>query len=396
MQQIYPILKKLIKTSAGRTRWTMAIVGLSISLLLLLASVQLQSNYEQLLDHKTNRDSIANFLVVNKVVTDGNLGKTGLSEQEIEEIKKQPFTTAIGSMQASRFKASIQSSSNMFPFYTDIAFESVPNEFIDVVSKEWKWEDGDELVPIIVPSMFLDMYNFQFSFSQGLPQLTRDIVKMIIFKVNIYDQDGIEHSFNGKVVGFSDRISSLLIPQTFMDWANQRFGTSKTDAPSRIIIQTNDPGDPKLSNYLKEKGLHTDQDKTRFSKYRQVVNIVVKIAWVTGALMFAFAMLIFTLFIQLTISACKDEIRLLIILGTSPKQLKSFLMKQFFPVSIIITVISLAIMSLLQWVTHNFLAEQQAHVSPLLSSFTVLSACLLILLTWITQYVTIRKYILNN
>lgn len=393
MQQPYPILKKLIRTSAGRTKWMMAILGLSVSLILLLASVQLQSNYNELLEGKHNRDSIANFLVVNKVVTDGNLGKTGLTAEEVADIGQQPFTTAVGSMTASRFKAGIQSSSRLFPFYTDIAFESVPDAFIDVTSKDWKWQEGDRLVPIIIPSMFMDMYNFQFSFSQGLPQLTRDVVKMIIFQIHIYDRNGNMHTLNGKVVGFSDRISSLLVPQPFMDWANKHFGSEEQTAPSRLIIQTNDPGDPALTSYLKEKGLHTDKDKTRFSKYRQIVNIVVNIAWVTGAMMFLFAMLIFTLFIQLTISACKDEIQLLITLGASPKQLKGFLMRQFFPVTIVIAILSLLLIAVLQWLAYHFLAGQQAYIPPLPSSFTVLSAALLILLTWGTQYVTIRKYI---
>ena len=46
--------------------------------------------------------------------------------------------------------------------------------------------------------------------------------------------------------------------------------------------------------------------------------------------MLLFALLIFTLFIQLTIASCKEEIALLVTLGAAPKQLQQFLMKQFF------------------------------------------------------------------
>jgi hypothetical protein len=91
----------------------------------------------------------------------------------------------------SRFKASIQSASDRFPFFTDIAFESVPNDFIDVTSKDWKWSENALFVPIIAPNMFLDFYNFQFSFSQNLPQLTHAVVKMIVFKVNLYGPNGL-------------------------------------------------------------------------------------------------------------------------------------------------------------------------------------------------------------
>jgi cell division protein FtsX len=109
-----------------------------------------------------------------------------------------------------------------------------------------------------------------------------------------------------------------------MDWGNSHFGKNQDTKPSRVIIRTKDPGNPGLVQYLKEKNLATDADKTRFSRYRQVVELVVNISWITGAIMLVFAMLIFTLFIQLTIASCKEEIVLLITLGASPKQLTAF------------------------------------------------------------------------
>lgn len=396
MKGLTILLKKLIKTGAGRTKFAMAIIGLSVALLLILASVQIQMNYNELLRGNDNKDSIANFLVINKILTDRNLKNATLSETEINDIKAQPFTDAVGILHTSKFKASIQSSSDQFPFYTDIAFESVPDSFIDVITKEWTWNEESSFVPIIVPSMFLDIYNFQFSLSQGLPQLTREVVKMIFFKVNIHAQDGTVHSLRGRVVGFSDRISSLLVPQSFMDWANQQYGSIDNRSPSRIIIRTKDPGNPALNSYLKEKQLSTDQDKTRFSKYRQIVETVVNISGFTGLLMFLFAMLIFTLFIQLTISSCKEEIRLLLTLGASPKQLKRFLMRQFFPVNVIIVFISLIVLSGLQYWAHLLLSAQNASISPFISPFTLTAAVIILVFIWIINNVNTRKYININ
>jgi hypothetical protein len=392
MNDLNILLKKLIRTATGRARYAMAIVGLSVALLLILAAVQIQVNYNELLQGKQNRDSVANFLVLNKILTDQNIGKAVLSQEEIDDIKAQPFTEAVGILQTSKFKASIQSSSDVFPFYTDIAFESVPDDFLDVNSKDWNWNEGSPYVPIIVPGMFLDIYNFQFSLSQGLPQLTREVVKMIFFNVNVYGADGTTRVFKGKVVGFSDRVSSLLIPQSFMDHANQLYGKNVGSSPSRIIIRTKDPGHPDLISYLKKKQLTTDQDKTRFSKYRQIVEMVVNITGVTGLLMFLFAMLIFSLFIQLTISSCREEIKLLITLGASPSQLRSFLTRQFFPSNIWITLAALVIISLAQYGLALFLQQQSAYVSYFISPVTI-SISLLILST---IYILNRRSINSN
>ncbi|MEX6686026.1 hypothetical protein QTN47_00885 [Danxiaibacter flavus] len=386
------LLKKLIKTSAGRSRFILAILGLSVALFLILAAVQIQANYDDLLHNKTNQDSIANFLVINKVITSETIGQTALTENQISDVKKQPFVQALGVLTSSRFKVSAQGASNQLPFYTDLFFESVPDDFLDVNNKDWAWNDQSTFIPLIIPNSFLDMYNFGFASSQGLPKLSQDLVRNIPLQINIQSANG-PVKYYAKVVGFSDRIASILVPQSFMDWANSKFGTEPPASPSRIVIRTKDPGNPELLNYLKEHGLTTDADKTRFSKYRQIVNIVVNISWITGAVMLLFALLIFTLFIQLTIASCKDEIALLITLGAAPKQLKTFLIKQFFPPNIIIVFVTLAIIALLQFWVKHWLSGEHIYVSGFISITTIISAALIMLVLWIVNFVTIKKYI---
>jgi cell division protein FtsX len=194
---------------------------------------------------------------------------------------------------------------------------------------------------------------------------------------------------NGRVVGLSNRISSMLVPATFMEWANKRFANSPgTNASSRVVIRTKDPGNPMLVNYLKENGLTTDADKTRFSRYRQVVDFVVNISGITGMLLLAFALLIFTLFIQLTIASCKDEIALLVL-----KQLKRFLMIRFYPPNIWIVTIGLILISATQYWLFQFLKAKQIILSPFISGYTVVAAvCILLVIAYVNNH-SIRKWL---
>ncbi len=393
MDALNHLLRKLIRTGAGRKRFVMAAVGLSVAMLLILAAVQVQADYNSLLQSKSNQDSIANFLVVNKTLTDKTLGTATLSGEDINDIRRQGFVESVGTLTPSRFKASVQSNSERFPFYTDIAFESVPDDFIDVTSKDWKWDPSSPYIPIIAPNMFLDFYNFQFSFSQNLPQLTHEVVKMIVFKVNIYAPNGQQVTYNGRIVGFSDRVSSLLVPEEFMRWGNTNFGTQRDAKPSRVIIKTKDPGNPALVEYLASRQLVTDAEKTRFSRYRQIVDIVVNISWVSGATMLLFALLIFTLFIQLTIASCKEEITLLVTLGASPRQLRRFLMRQFFPVNVIIILMAVLVIAAAQWWAHGFLKGQHIFIPALPSIYTLITALLIILVIGWVNRLTIRNYI---
>ena len=386
------LLKKLIRTSTGRTRFVLAVVGLSVALLLILSAVQIQANYNDLLHSKTNQDSIANFLVINKTVNDKTVGATNLTDAEIADLKKQPFVDAISVLTPCRFKVAAQSISDQIPFYSDIFFESVPDEFIDVQSEDWKWNSNSNYIPMIVPNQFLDMYNFGFATSQNLPQLTQELVKNLPMEIKIKSAVGHE-IYYGKVVGFSDRISSVLVPQPFMDWANKQFGTAQNAKPSRVVIRTKDPGNPQLVSSLQSHGLTTDADKTRFSKYRQVVDTVVNISWITGALMLLFALLIFTLFIQLTVASAKDEINLLVTLGAAPRQLQQFLMKRFFPPNIIITVIVLIILAALQFALQHMLKAQNMYVNPILSYTTVIAALIILFVLWLVNKMSIKKYV---
>lgn len=391
---LYQLLKKMIRTGEGRSRFIMAVIGLAVALLLILSAVQLQANYNDLLHSKTNQDSVANFLVINKQVNNKTIGATALSEAEINNLEQQSFVDAVGVLSPSRFKVSANGSERL-PFYTDLFFESVPDEFLDVKNKDWKWDDQSQFIPMIVPNMFLDMYNFGFATSQNLPQLSQQLVMSLPIQITIQSPIGPMHYY-AKVVGFSDRISSVLVPQQFMDWANQKFGTQQNTKPSRVVIKTTDAGNPKLVQYLKEHNLTTDADKTRFSKYRQIVNLVVNISWVTGAVMLLFALLIFTLFIQLTIASCKEEIKLLITLGAAPDQLFRFLFKQFFPVNAIIIVIVLIVIAVLQFAVQKFLTTQNIYVSNIISLYTVIAAIIVLTVLWLVNRFTIKNYITQH
>ncbi|MEP6466725.1 MAG: hypothetical protein ABJB05_10490 [Parafilimonas sp.] len=389
------LLKKLIRTGSGRSRNTLAAVGLFIAILLILAAVQIQSNYQQILYSKTNQDSIADFLVINKTVTDKNINEATLTNAEINDLKQQPFVKKTGVVTSSHFRVGVQSITRQIPFYTDFFFESVPDEFLDVNSPEWKWDENSSFIPMIIPNMFLDMYNFGFAQSQHLPQLSQNLIKELPVQIDIQTPTGIVNYY-GKVVGFSDRISSVLVPQPFMDWANKKFGTVTNVQPSRVIIQTKDANDPQIAAYLSKHNLSTNAEKTRFEKYRSIINAVVITSWITGALMFLFALLIFTLFIQLTIASAKEEIVLLITLGAAPKQLQNFLRKQFLPANLFTIILTIIIVSVLQYILQKTLAAQNIFISQYISYYTLIAAVIILLLLTFVNSRAIKKYIRYN
>jgi hypothetical protein len=390
------LLKKIITSGIGKARFWMAIFGMGVAVLFILLAVQIHANFNDLLYGKNNENETADFLVINKKITARNQAQkenSVFTEADVADLASQPFTETIGKLSATGFAISVSSYSNALPFSSDIYFESVPDEFIDVKSADWKWAEGQRDIPVIIPSFFLDLYNTGMAMSiQQLPQLSLDAIMAIPIKISI-EGNGQTVDFVGHVVGQTDRINSILIPQTFMDWANKKYGYRESPLPTRLVIKTKDPSDPKLVQYLDDKGWKTNAEKTRFSNIRKIVNGVVAVTGGIGLLLLLFGLLVFSLFIQLTIASCKSDIELLQTLGASPTQLQSFLMRQFMPANITITLLALGLLAALQWSVQLLLKSHNINLSPLLSINTFIAAILIVAVVWWVNKSTVAKYI---
>lgn len=393
-QSFFGLLKKIIQTGIGKGRLLMATIGLGIAMFLLLLSIQMHTDFDQLLYNQQNQNESVDFLVINKKITNDMMGQSEKSEftpQEIADIKKQPFTTAFGFITANQFKVTAAAPGDLH-FYTEMFFEAVPDTFIDVKSEDWKWQAGDNTIPIILPNDFLNLYNFGYALSQGLPQISQETIKALPMKITI-SKGLLTQEFTGRIVGFSDRITSFLVPGSFMDWANGKFGNGLTPAPSRVIIKTKDPSNPALVNYLEDKGYSTNQDKLKYSKTKVIVQTIVSVIGFFGLILLLFALLVFSMFIQVVIASCKREIQLLVTLGTAPRQLQRYLMRQFVPLYIFTAIISLVLITIVQWKAAAILAGMNLFVSSWISPATGGAALLVIVLVYIVNLQSVRRYI---
>jgi hypothetical protein len=112
---------------------------------------------------------------------------------------------------------------------------------------------------------FLNLYNFGFAPSQGLPQMSASTIGLVRFSINIGGPGG-ERSYLGRVVGFSDRINSVLVPLSFLNWANDKVaGTAQ--APSyRLLLRVKDANDPAIAQYLEKKGWVANGEQLAMSR----------------------------------------------------------------------------------------------------------------------------------
>jgi hypothetical protein len=311
----------------GKSKWLLlgASIGAFIGLVLLLSTLQFYFDVQKLLSGDANPSD--QYVQINKKINLFNtLGvKSSFSESDIEELRTKPFIQSVGKFTANDFRAG--ASSDMLGFYTELFFESVPSDFLDVDEPDFRWSEGQNSLPVLISKDYLALYNFGFAPSQGLPQVTPSTVGKLNMEITI-SGNGKKQLFSGRIVGFSERINSILVPPDFMIWANANFG-GETGLPSRLILKVDNPLSKDFQVFLKEKNYEVSTGRLIGSQFGVLLKVVLSALWAMGLLILTLSMIVFVLNFQLLVAQSRAEIRLLLETGHFPKQISDLLSKRF-------------------------------------------------------------------
>ena len=264
------------------------------------------------------------IIVSKKVSTLGSfVGKSStFSNAEIEEIEEQPFTRGVGEFTPSQFKVSTGVGMEQLGLNLSTAmfFESVPDKYVDSSLEGWQFEPGQEEIPIIIPRNYLNLYNFGFAQSRNLPQISEGVINMVNLEVRI-SGGGRMDTYKGKIAGFSNRLNTILVPESFMAWANTHYGENgiRKD-PSRLIVEVNNPTDERIAQFFRERGYDTEDDKLDAGKTTWFLKVIVGIVLSVGLLISALSFYILMLSIYLLLQKNTTKLENLLLIGYGPNR----------------------------------------------------------------------------
>lgn len=294
------------------------LVGMTIIMLGIQFYTDTQAIYE-------TEDSFmkADYIIVNKKISSMTTitGKSSaFMRPEVQDLESQEFVERLGMFTSSVFdvRASFRLDEKT-SFATEMFFESVPDEFVDVKSDEWNYEQGSREVPIILPRNYLDLYNFGYAQSRNMPKLSEGILSAISLKIEI-SGGGMRDDYEGRIVGFSSRLNTILVPQVFMDWANEYYAGTKAKTPTRLIVEVNNPTDERITTYLQDNNYETDKDKLDASKQTFLLRIIVAIVMAVGLVISILAFYILMLSVYLLVEKNSTKLENLLLIGYSPSR----------------------------------------------------------------------------
>lgn len=274
----------------------------------------------------TDEDSFISrdYLIISKRVDGISLGGESheFTDAEIDDISRQPWLRKLGRFTAAGFNVSASLEIWGNGMSTALFFESIPDEFFDISPRGWKWQPDSTSakqpeVPIIMSKDYLTLYNFGFAASRGYPQVSESTIGLIPITLSV-SGNGRQTNLRGRVVGFSNRLNTFAVPQTFLDWANSRMAEEPQPNPSRLILEVNTPGDPAIARYLADNGYESAGDKADNSRAAYFLSVITAVVIAVGAVISLLAFFILLLSIYLLLQKNREKLHRLMMLGYSP------------------------------------------------------------------------------
>ncbi|WP_455514118.1 FtsX-like permease family protein [Porphyromonas sp.] len=318
------LLLRLLKRHISPAQLLGFVLANLIGLGILLLGLQF---YRDALTALSAKDSLmrADYLIISKQVSSGLFGSrdNSFSAEEIAELEQQPFVAALGRFTPSKFQVSAGlglGSALGGGLSTYMFLEAVPDRFLDIKPSDWHWEEGQQEVPLIIPRSYLGLYNSAFAQSQGLPLLSEATIGAIPLGLEL--RGGLEEQhYRGRIVGFSNRLNTLLVPEHFIQQMNRHLAPEVPASPTRLILELHNPSDPAIALYLRAHSYESEGERLASSQSMYFLRLLSGVVLGVGLLISALSAYLLLLSIYLLLQKNSRQLENLLLLGYSQRQL---------------------------------------------------------------------------
>ena len=355
--------------------------------------------YNDVLPVFTQEDSFmkADYVMVSKHIGMGTTisgANTDFTKNEIDDVASQPFVRKVCGFTSTNYKVDAHMGISGQPVLSsELFFESVPDDFVEIDKSLWGWKEGQKEVPVIVPRTYINMYNFGYAQSHNAPKISESVMGMIDFSI-VIKGDGKEGTYKGRVVGFSSSLSSILVPQAFMDWSNAYYAPKDEASHTRLLMQVTNATDKNVSQYLEDHGMEIEQDQMNQEKIAYFLRFVVSLVLIVGLVISALSFYILMLSIYLLVQKNAKKLENLLLIGYSPSRVARPYQLLTAVLNVLVLVIAVVVVVVARTYYMTMIEEiypELAHGSLL--PMLIVGMALFLIVTFVNVFVIRRKII---
>jgi cell division protein FtsX len=126
--------------------------------------------------------------------------------------------------------------------------------------------------------------------------------------------------YKGSIVGFSDRLNTILVPQSFIEQTNCELAPGDSAQPSRLIVEVKNPTDAAIAAYFQQRHYQTEGSSLDAGKTAYFLRLLTGIVTGVGVLISLLSFYILMLSIFLLLQKNSEKIEYLLLLGYRPAQ----------------------------------------------------------------------------
>ncbi|MDE6542367.1 MAG: hypothetical protein K2K76_00190 [Muribaculaceae bacterium] len=320
------LLHRLLLRDMSVAQLAVYAVGVYLGVLILSGALQFWRDFSVRPADAADPFSSEDYVIFSPQVSGLGFGSgVAADDSLLRALRAQPWVTSADRFTAADFSVAASVDLGTDRFASALFFEAVPDEYMTPLPDAWTFDStaAAPVIPVILPRDYLALYNFGFAPSRGLPSLGEDVVMQIPLTVSVAG-NGRQRLFAARVVGFSNRINTIAVPQSFISWGNGIFGEgSGTNSSARLIARVStDRNDPAIKDFAAARSLEIAGDSGSVSASR-VLAVIMAIVSGVGLLLCILSGVILTVSLILLLYKTRSVISRLISLGFTRRSILS-------------------------------------------------------------------------
>lgn len=373
------MLNRILFFGTTHVQLLFATLGVLVGLTALCLSAQLMLDLRSLYAEEADLFGPNALVIQKKVTTLSSLGvnATEFTQQDMRELNSKPFITDMAPFQSADFNVGISEveGDGLPSFYADMFFQSVPDRFIDGTFGQ-EWNESSQYVPIIVPKDFLMIANYGLAQSQNFNPISEEM--LMAARLNIHLKGaGRTGRTKGRIVGFSQKISSILVPASFLTSANSLYGSGRTVPPKRLFITIEDGSYGALEELMNEMNLDIARSVIDRVKMKTIIGVIFGIFGGASLLITLLSLMGFVQYSQLVLNRAAYEIKTLLRIGYAVPLIVRAFMQRLAVVFGLITLLAISVTALVKWtVINTWFSKNGIHLKQSDLLFSILLAFL--------------------
>lgn len=211
----------------------------------------------------------------------GSNRRSSLTRSDVEAVSKLPNVKNIYPQAVYQGFSSVEFDLVGQTFQSDALIFGVPMEIVaaDIGGSEWK---DDSVVPVVISSQLLDLYNLSLAPGAGMPEISGNFLIGKTLKVLpgaasfLRPNSDSQKIVNGKIVGFSNRVDliGITMPISTVEKLNLNSGAVES-LYNKFFVALNSPQDvSSVTAELESKGYRVSSLQKEFNEVGQSMNYV--------------------------------------------------------------------------------------------------------------------------